>query len=81
MKKEQQKYIFIGVGFLIFVFIYFNFLLRPVNKNIKEKRKKIDELTITLNEAKREAAQLESLKMKLTLLEKQFKDIQARLPK
>jgi Tfp pilus assembly protein PilO len=81
MKKEQQKYIFIGVGFVIFLFIYFNFLLRPINKGITEKRKKIEELSVNLNEAKKEAAQLEVLKFKLSMLETQFKNLQARLPK
>ncbi|MBU2567925.1 MAG: type 4a pilus biogenesis protein PilO [Elusimicrobia bacterium] len=81
MKKEQQKYIIIGIGFVVFLFIYFKFLVGPVNSGISEKRKKIRELTQTIEQVKIEAAQMEVFKTKLAMLDSEVKDLQDRLPK
>ena len=81
MKKEQQKYIIIGVGFLVFLFVYFTVLVGPVNSRISEKRKKIHELTQTIEQVQKEAAQMDVFKAKLALLELEVKDLEERLPK
>jgi len=81
MKKQHQTYIAIGVGCLFIFFIYFKFLLGPVNKNISEKRKRINELITSINSAKRESANLENFRIKLQLLEIEFKELQNKLPK
>lgn len=81
MTKEQQKYIFIGFVIVVFIFIYFNFFLGPVNRRIREKKNRIEELTRTLSEVKREAEQLEELKTKIAVLEYEYKELQELLPK
>ena len=80
MTKEQQKYVFIAFAVVIFVFVYFNFLLGPVNRGIKDKKKKIKGLTDVLTEAKKEAEQLEQLKTKIAILEYEYKELRALLP-
>ncbi|OGS22615.1 MAG: hypothetical protein A2252_03280 [Elusimicrobia bacterium RIFOXYA2_FULL_39_19] len=81
MKKEQQIYIFIGIGLVAFIFVYFNFLLNPVNKGIKTKTSKIKETIEMLEQAKRESLQLEEFKVKSQILEMEIKELQERLPK
>jgi len=81
MKKEQQIYILIGALVVVFVFFYFNFLLGPVNRSIKMKKERIKELTNTIIEAKKEIGQLEQLKAKNAILEAELKELQLLLPK
>lgn len=81
MKKEQQIYISIGIGIVLFVFLYFNFLLNPVNNDIEEKKKKIAETIGQVEEAKRESLQLEEFKVKSQVLEMDVKELQEKLPR
>ncbi|MBU0951574.1 MAG: type 4a pilus biogenesis protein PilO [Elusimicrobia bacterium] len=81
MKKEQQIYISIGIGVVAFIFLYFNFLLNPVNRDISEKRRKIKETLEQVEQAKRESLQLEEFKVKSQILETEVKELQERLPK
>jgi len=66
---------------VVFVFLYFNFLLGPVNKRIKIKEGKIKELTNTIAEAKKEMGQLDQLKIKNAILEYELKELLSLLPK
>ncbi len=80
MKKEQQIYILIGIITIVFVFVYFNFLLGPINKSIKFKKEKIKELTNIIIEAKKEIGQLDHLRMKNAALEEELIELQLLLP-
>jgi hypothetical protein len=33
MKKEQQVYVAVGFGIIFFIFVYFKFLLGPINSS------------------------------------------------
>lgn len=81
MKKEQQIYVVIGLGLVLFVFIYFNFLLGPINKSIVTKKKKIDELNQTIASAKKLASEIDFLREKSKLLELEVDDLQKKLPR
>jgi len=81
MKKEQQIYVAIGLGFVFFIFVYFVFLLGSINKSISLKIKKIEEKKNLLVSIKKEAAAIDELRMKSEVLQKEVTDLQTRLPK
>lgn len=80
MKKEHQVLIFIGVGFIGLLIVYFNFLLSPLNKKITVVKQEIDKKSRELREAKMLEQQLPQLKQETQMLQSLIAELEKKLP-
>lgn len=81
MKKEHQNLAIVIISLVAFIFLYFNFLLLPLNKQIEQIKKTIAEKSEKLKEAKQLEEQLPKLKQEIQLLQLQITNFEKRLPK
>ncbi|MCX7956472.1 MAG: type 4a pilus biogenesis protein PilO [Endomicrobia bacterium] len=80
MRKEYQPLIIAVIGFIFFVFVYFNLMLQPVNKEIAEKTRILDEKSKKLQEAIILAESLPLLKQETQFLQVRIADLEKKLP-
>ncbi len=80
MKKQQQTLVVIAIALIGFIFLYFNFLWSPLNKQIAQTKKTIGEKSNKLREAKQLEEQLPKLKQDTQLLQLQIAELEKKLP-
>ncbi|MFN3550371.1 MAG: type 4a pilus biogenesis protein PilO [Endomicrobiia bacterium] len=81
MKKEHQNLIAIGIVAVFLIFLYFRFLLIPLNKKIVETEKKIIEKSQELKKAKILAESLPFLQQETQFLQVEIEELEKRVPK
>lgn len=81
MKKEQQVIVVIGLGLIFYLYAFFNFMYFPLNKNISELKKSIEEKTKKVKEAKLLAESLPQLKQETEILNKEIAELEKKLPR
>ncbi len=80
MKKEQQVLVIIVVGIIAFLFIYFKFLLLPLNSEIKAVRSDIKKKSDQLEEARKLESELPQLREETQALEQEIAKLEKKLP-
>lgn len=80
MKKEQQVLIAIGIGVIFILFLYFKFLLIPINKRISDTRDEITKKQKKLVEAKALASTLPNLKQYIEILKQYVVELEKKVP-
>ncbi|MCS7151489.1 MAG: type 4a pilus biogenesis protein PilO [Endomicrobia bacterium] len=80
MTKDQQILVAVVVGLLFVVFIYFRFLLLPINKRISATREEIDKKTEKLIEAKELSKALTDLKQYIEILKTYVAELERKVP-
>ncbi len=81
MKKEQQILIFICIGILFYVYIFFKIVLAPVNKKISETKRMISEKQQKVTEAEIAKSQLPLLQSETKRLELEIAELEKKVPK
>jgi Tfp pilus assembly protein PilO len=78
----MQQYIFLGVAlFLGIVFLYYQFLLKPINTKIVTLQATLDQKKKDLEEAKRIAEKFVEFKKRADSVQRELEWIQNRIPK
>jgi Tfp pilus assembly protein PilO len=80
MKKEQQKYVLIGIIIAALLYGYYSYLYQPLIKNIKVKQKELKEQQARLKEVESKAGILSKLKKESYDMKRKLIIASLRLP-
>lgn len=79
-KQQQQTIIALVIGLGLLGYIYFNYLISPVNKKLGETRQKIEKTQKELNNLKIQSQNLPKIKQELAILEQEVSQLEKFLP-
>ena len=79
--KIRNNIIIIAALIIAFSFIYFNYLIAPMNAKYKENIKKLNDIETKLADTKRKALELPKLQADMKKLELEVTDLEKMLPK
>jgi type IV pilus assembly protein PilO len=80
-KKLKQNLAAVIGMFAALVFVYFNYMLGPLEAKHKESLKKLDDMQAKLVEMKKRALELPLLQAEMVILEQEVSDLEKSLPK
>lgn len=80
-KKMQQNLIALGACFVALVFIYYSYLLSPINKKYSDELQRLSDTEAKLAEMKKRALELPKLQAEMTVLQQEVEDLGKMLPK
>ena len=79
-KKQQQTLIAIVIGLVVMGYIYFSYLIAPLNKNLKVTREKVEKTQKELNNLKIQSRNLPKIKQELADLQQEVAQLEKLLP-
>jgi type IV pilus assembly protein PilO len=80
-KKLQQQLIFIVLIFAGLSYVYFGYILKPINSRFQDAQTKLREAESKLSEMKLRALELPKLQSEMMYLEQEVSDLEKLLPK
>ena len=80
LSKEQQIIIGCLIGFVVIVYMYWSYLMKPILNDIQTKQTKLDSLQAQVDQAERQAKRLPALKSELEKLEIELSSLEKQLP-
>ena len=77
----QQNLIALGMFFVMLCFVYYKYLLSPLQQKYHDANQKLQSTESKLTEMRRRAMELPKLQAEMKLLEEEVTDLEKRLPK